>query len=66
MTGRSHPFVDRIAQACGDPGSIVGMKAENESVPRWSTRAVLQVLHETPLADQFAALNADRDAKPAP
>ena len=36
---------DRIAQAIGDPGSIV-IRREGESVTRWSTRAVLLVLAE--------------------
>lgn len=48
---------DRIAQAIGDPGSVVGRKLgpswgvgnpgyapEEETVTRWSTRAVLAVL----------------------
>lgn len=37
----------RLAQACGDPGSIVGRQHHiNESIPRWSMRAVLHVLAE--------------------
>mgnify|MGYP002350404199 CR=1 FL=1 len=38
-------LADRIAQAIGDPGSIV-IRREGESVTRWSTRAVLLVLAE--------------------
>ncbi len=49
---------DRIAQAIGDPGSIVGRRelpwrdggedgGQGETVTRWSTRAVLAVLAET-------------------
>lgn len=51
------PLVDRIAQAIGDPGSIVGRKLgpswgkgndgyaeREETVTRWSTRAVIAVL----------------------
>lgn len=34
-------IVDRIAQAIGDPGSIVGDRQPFETVTRWSTRAVL-------------------------
>lgn len=50
-------LTDRIAQAIGDPGSIVGRKfgpswgegnegyaEQEESTTRWSTRAVLVVL----------------------
>lgn len=52
-------FRDRIAQAIGDPGSIAGNRLgpswgagnegyaeEQESVTRWATRAVLQVVSE--------------------
>jgi hypothetical protein len=52
-------FRDRIAQAIGDPGSITGNRfgpswgegnegyaAEQESVTRWQTRAVLEVVSE--------------------
>lgn len=55
----SSPKADRIAQAIGDPGSIVGRRfgpswgegnegyaPETETVPRWCTRAVLAVLAE--------------------
>lgn len=35
---------DRIAQAIGDPGSIVGRRDPGESVTRWSTRAVITTL----------------------
>lgn len=40
--------VDRIARAIGDPGSIVGPRhySAGETVTRWSTRAVLQVIAE--------------------
>lgn len=38
---------DRIAQACGDPGSIVGRQFHiDESLSRWQMRAVLHVLAE--------------------
>jgi hypothetical protein len=37
-------LIDHIAQAIGDPGSIVGFKRVDENVPRWSTRAVIRVL----------------------
>lgn len=38
---------DRLAQACGDPGSIVGRQHHiDESLPRWQMRAVLHVLAE--------------------
>lgn len=52
-----HPAADEIARAIGDPGSVVGRKLgpswgvgnagyapEEETVTRWSTRAVLAVL----------------------
>jgi len=60
-------FGDRIAQAIGDPGSIVGRSDGKETVTRWGTRAVLQVLTESnvgpPSAEGFsggtAALRAD-------
>lgn len=42
----SPAFQDRIAQACGDPGSIVGRQA-GESLSRWCMRAVLHILAET-------------------
>lgn len=35
---------DQLAQAIGDPGSIVGMKGENENVPRWGVRAIRALL----------------------
>lgn len=38
---------DRLAQACGDPGSIVGRQHHlDESLSRWQMRAVLHVLAE--------------------
>lgn len=38
---------DLLAQACGDPGSIVGRQHhEDESLSRWQMRAVLHVLAE--------------------
>lgn len=56
-------FADRIAQAIGDPGSIVGRKLgpswgvghdgyseREETVTRWSTRAVLALLAEGDVA----------------
>lgn len=55
----SPALADRIAQAIGDPGSIVGRKLgpswgvgndgyseREETVTRWSTRAVLALLAE--------------------
>jgi len=44
---------DRIAQAIGDPGSIVGFRDWNndETVVRWGTRAVLAVLAERKIVD---------------
>lgn len=40
-------FMDRLAQACGDPGSIVGRQHHiNEPLSRWQMRAVLHVLAE--------------------
>ena len=67
------PQVERIAQAIGDPGSIVGRKLgpswgegnpgyapDEETVTRWSTRAVVAVLTEdTEDAEAYRAL---RDA----
>jgi hypothetical protein len=53
----TRPLADQVAQAIGDPGSIVGRKfgpswgegndgysEHEETVTRWSTRAVLAVL----------------------
>lgn len=37
------PTADSVAQAIADPGSVVGMRREGESVARWSTRAVLEL-----------------------
>lgn len=38
---------DLLAQACGDPGSIVGRQYhEDEALSRWQMRAVLHVLAE--------------------
>jgi hypothetical protein len=38
---------NRLAQACGDPGSIVGRQHHiDEPLPRWQMRAVLHVLAE--------------------
>lgn len=64
-----HRKADRIAQAIGDPGSIVGRKlgpswgvgnkgyaAEEESVTRWSTRAVLAVLAAQDAEEERASL----------
>ena len=36
-------LADELAQACGDPGSIVGRKV-SESLSRWSGRAVQHVI----------------------
>lgn len=35
---------DMVAQAIGDPGSIVPRAGDDETVTRWATRAVLEVL----------------------
>lgn len=35
---------DMVAQAIGDPGSMVARLSDSESVTRWATRAVLEVL----------------------
>lgn len=43
---RTLPSADRIAQAIGDPGSVVGRILADETVGRWVTRAVLAVLTE--------------------
>lgn len=61
-------LVDRIAQAIGDPGSIAGRKLGSswgegndgyaepeETVTRWSTRAVLRVLEEAGAVPSLAA-----------
>lgn len=43
----SNALQDRLAQACGDPGSIVGRQHHvDESLARWQMRAVLHVLAE--------------------
>lgn len=74
-------FANRIAQAIGDPGSIVGRKLgtswgagndgyseHDETVTRWSTRAVLAVLNEQAdpmpaILGEVAAERAAQDAK---
>jgi hypothetical protein len=47
-------LTDRIAQAIGDPGSVLARGAE-ESVTRWSTRAVESVLGYTSPPDGLDA-----------
>lgn len=43
----SEALQDRLAQACGDPGSIVGRQHHiDEPLSRWQMRAVLHVLAE--------------------
>jgi hypothetical protein len=61
----STELTDRIARAIGDPGSVVGRRyspswgigqdgysLEEETVTRWSTRAVLAVIAATSEADE--------------
>lgn len=64
------PDPDRIAQAIGDPGSIVGPRRLThrdgepiETVTRWATRAVMAVLAET--AAPPAVDHAEPPADPA-
>lgn len=49
-------FTDRIAQAIGDPGSIAGPRHQYEfgpeTITRWATRAVLNVLTEPRPTDE--------------
>lgn len=60
-------LIDRIAQAIGDPGSVVGRKLgpswgvgsdgyaeQEETVTRWSTRAVMAVLGAQAAAEERA------------
>lgn len=47
----THPLAARIAQAVGDPGSIIKRRGR-ESTTQWSARAVIAVLDE---ADRTAA-----------
>jgi hypothetical protein len=48
VTGQT--FTDQVAQAIGDPASIVGPRLDPaETITRWSTRAVLAVLAEQPV-----------------
>jgi hypothetical protein len=71
------PIEDRIAQAIGDPGSIVGKRKgpgwgkgddgyaeREETVPRWSTRAVLAVLRVWYSGP--ASLESQESSGPAP
>lgn len=64
----AEPLVDRIAQAIGDPGSIVGRKLgpswgkgndgyaeQEETVTRWSARAVAAVLREIERNGRYSA-----------
>lgn len=37
---------DQLAQCIGDPGAIVGLKGENENVPRWAVRAIRALLSQ--------------------
>ena len=37
---------DMVAQAIGDPGSMVPRAGDDETVTRWATRAVLEVLQD--------------------
>jgi len=76
MTVDNRPLVDRIAQAIGDPGSIAGRKLgpswglgnpgyaeQEETVTRWSTRAVLALVEPmlAELEQHLAKHTAERD-----
>jgi hypothetical protein len=53
---------DRLATACGDPGSIVGRQHHiNESISRWSMRAVLHVLAEAQAKSTPVQVTEHRD-----
>lgn len=43
---------DRVAQACGDPGSIVA-RQDGESLSRWSARAVMELARPMPTREQI-------------
>jgi len=64
----AEPLIDRLTQAIADPGSIIGRRLgpswgegqdgyaeEQETVPRWSARAVEAVLREVERNGRYAA-----------